>query len=211
VLLAGAIGYGIWHARATSPYPVPAHLSANGQGVVAGGSGPVTVDVYTDFGCAACRSFALATEGTLGNMIAAGRITLVYHPLARHDSAANGGYSTRAASSLGCASDLSHPLAYADALWAAEPPGTAGLSDDQLIQVAGSVGVIDPRFARCVREQHYRAWAAKLTEAAGTSRYTITPTVLVNGGNIAPPGASATPAELSAAIAAASSVAAPGK
>lgn len=209
VLLAGVIGFGIWRAQVSAPYAVPAHVS--GGGILAGGTGPVTVDVYADFACATCQSFALASEGTLEKMIAANQITLIYHPLARHDSAANDDYSTRAAASLGCASDLSHMLAYADALWAAEPSGTAGLSDDRLIQVAGSAGIIDPRFAHCVRDEHYRVWAGRATGTPGTGGFTGTPTVLVNGGDIAPPGASATPEELSAAIAAATSVAAPGK
>jgi protein-disulfide isomerase len=136
-------------------------------------------------------------------MIAANQITLVYHPLSQHDSAGNTRYSTRAATSLACASDLSHLLAYANALWAAEAAGTSGLSDDRLVQVAGSVGIIDPRFARCLREQTYDAWVGKATDAAVTGGYTGAPTILVNGASIAPRGAAPTAAELIAAVAAA--------
>jgi len=214
ILLAGAIGFGIWRAQTSSPYPVPANVygSGNGAGVVAAGPGPVTVDIYADFACAACRSFGIGVEGDLDRMAAAGQITLVYHPLARQDSTANGDYSTRAASAAGCASDFSHLLPFINALWAAEPAGTTGLSDDQIIEVAGSAGIIDPQFARCVRDQRYREWVGKVTGEARSSLYAGSPTVLVNGGSIAPRGAGATPEELTAAVAAAASnVAAPGK
>jgi 2-hydroxychromene-2-carboxylate isomerase len=88
---------------------------------------------------------------------------------------------------------------YIQALYARQPAeGGPGLSDDELIQVGGSVGLVDPAFAKCVRDGDYRTWTQHVTDAASERGVTGTPTVYVGGMQTEP-----TAAAITAAVAAA--------
>lgn len=207
VIVGGAIGYGVYAAHQGPPYRVPAGATRDTEGLDAGGSGPVKVDLYVDFACPSCRAFAIDTEATLAGMVARDQITLVYHPISIQDASSGGtGFSTRAAASLGCASDAGHTLGYADALWHAAAADGAGLTDDQIIHVAGLAGIIDPRFAMCERSQRYAAWVHKITDAADSGTRDVVPTLLVDGSSVNP-----TLASLTAAVADAYASSARGK
>jgi hypothetical protein len=56
--------------------------------------------------------------------------------------------------------------------------GGAGLSDDELIRIGGTVGLAGP-FAECVRDGKYRQWTDHVTEAASRRGVTGTPTIYV--------------------------------
>ena len=87
------------------------------------------------------------------------------------------------------------------ALFANQPAeGSAGLSDDQLIDLGGPVGLNAPSFAQCVRSQRYADWVANVDDQAARRGVTATPTVYVNGAPLGSP----TPETLTAAINAAS-------
>jgi protein-disulfide isomerase len=250
IIAIGVVGFGYWTTHNKPSYVVPKHVGANTDGIVAGGTGPVRVDVYVDYACVSCKAFAAATVTTLDQAIATNRITLVYHPLALHDAATSSQYSTRAAASAACASDMGSFLAYSNLLLSDEPltlpatrttavPGPSrttekarvkpshkpshqptpkktnapapkpsptpaaaqdGLSDDQLVQVGGAAGIINPHFAECLRSGQYEKWVANENTLARNAHITTTPTVLVNGASIAPAGSVPTLAELNAAI-----------
>jgi protein-disulfide isomerase len=200
IVLAGLIGYGVYAAQTHTDYNVPKHAVDDNSGVVAGGSGPIKVNVYIDYQCPICKAFEQSAGNALSNMVNKNQITLVYHPIAILDRASSTQYSTRAAGSSGCASDFDHFLPYTTALFAAQPPeGSTGLSDDQLIQIGGSVGINDPKFAQCVRDGTYKSWATHNTDVASQRGVTGTPTVFVNGKSIAAPGQAPTLANLLAA------------
>jgi protein-disulfide isomerase len=215
LLLAGGLfGFGYWATHRTPSYHVPEHVARQADGIVAGGHGATRVDVYVDYGCAACRTSVTSMLGTLDNAVAANQITLVYHPLALLDGASSTQYSTRAAASTACASDMGQFISYSNLLVASTPAApvvkktaspapvrTPGLSDDQLIHLGGSAGMIDPKFAECVRAGTYDQWVANQDAMAAKAGITSTPTVAVNGASIAPTGAAPTLAELTAALA----------
>jgi protein-disulfide isomerase len=199
LVVAGLVGWGIHQTRKPDAFATPAGV-ADGGGVSAG-EGPVTVDVYLDFLCPACTTFYAKATGALDQMVADGKIRLVWHPLGLQDQASSpAGYSTRAASSAGCASDAGRLKPYAGALLAQQPlKGGAGLSDDQLIEIAGYAGIIAPSFAQCVRTMKYRDWVAHLTDLATRSGVNQTPAVLVAGKKIDDPSV----ANIQAAVASA--------
>jgi protein-disulfide isomerase len=200
IVLGGLIGWGIYEAQKEPNYRTPAHASATADGIVAGGTGKTRVDVYVDYQCQECKTFDAAAAPTFDKLVASNAITLVYHPLALLDAQSKTQYSTRAAASAGCASDEENFLAYSQLLLAAQPKGTAGLSDDQMVQIAGRAGIIDPNFARCTRATNYRSWVAHVNSRAALKHITSTPTVLVKGRSIAPVGTTPTLAELNAAL-----------
>jgi protein-disulfide isomerase len=204
LIVAGAIGFGIYQTKKTPPPAVPSNLSTRLDGIVAGGSGAVTVEVYADYECAGCKSFQSTAFEPLTSMMAKNQITLVYHPVAMLDKLTTTRYSSRAADSAACAADVGKFLPYTQSLYANQPKvHSAGLSDSQMIQIAGDAGIIDPAFAQCVRASKYDNWIAHQTAAAAAHPVTTAPVVLVDGAPIAPAGTVPTASALQAAVQAA--------
>jgi protein-disulfide isomerase len=186
LVVAILVGLAVYRSNKPSVVTIPAGVSDVGgtrSGLVAAGNGPVKVEVYFDFLCPFCKQFEATVTPTLDQLVTAGKITLIWHPLGFLDSHSTPpGYSTHAASSAGCASDAGKLKPYGQALFAAQPQeGGPGLSDDQLIDIAGNAGIINPAFAACVRGSHYQAWVTQLTNQAVQRGVTATPTVYVNG------------------------------
>lgn len=181
LVVAGLAGIGIWYATRPDDGTAPANLTADGHGVPVG-DGAVTVEVYLDFICPACRQFHEVTHGTLDRYLADGTITLVYRPIAILDRYSTTAYSTRAASASGCAADVGMMNEFVAAMMAAQPPeGSAGLSNDEIVEVAAGAGVTGEGFARCVRDEPYRDWVGANTDAAFARGVRGTPTVYVDG------------------------------
>lgn len=186
LLLAGLTGWGIYTAQQPKRVAMPKVVSSDGSGLVVG-NGPVTVDVYLDFLCPHCKTFEEEAGPTLRELIDTRRARVVYHPVAFLDRASTNQYSTRSAASSGCAADQDKFVEYAQALFARQPSGGGpGLNDDELINVAGSVGIVDPDFARCVRQGTYRPWVGRVNDGAAKRGVTGTPTVLVQGQQVQP-------------------------
>jgi protein-disulfide isomerase len=201
LLVAGLIGFAIYQTQKPKAYHTPAHATADASGIVAAGTGRVRVDLYVDYQCPVCKGFDNAASTSLDQMVTKDQITLVYHPVAFLDRMSSTQYSTRAASASGCAADLSHFLEFTRVLYGKQPPeNSAGLSDDQIIQVAGQAGIIDPKFATCVRDETYKNWVAHVTDSAAGKKVVGTPTVLVDNVAISPAGAAPTVDELTTAV-----------
>jgi hypothetical protein len=143
LLLAGLI---VWYEMRHPPPPglaTPAGVTNEGgkqAGITVAGTGRTVVEVYTDLACAACRGVDAETGPILDQLAATNRIRLVWHPLGSPGAPA--AYATRAANAVACAADFGKLEPYADLLFTNQPPaGGAGLSDDQLIDVAGHAGL----------------------------------------------------------------------
>jgi protein-disulfide isomerase len=179
--MAGLIGWGVYASQRSTDYTAPAGASSDGTGIVVG-SGPVTVDLYEDFICPACNQFEQQAGADIDQLVADGRIRLVYHPVAYLDRYSSTEYSTRSSAASGCAADGGKFREYAKALFERQPPeGGAGLSDDELINIGAGVGLTGADFASCVRDGTYRSWTRHVTEAASRDGVSGTPTVRVNG------------------------------
>jgi len=199
LVIAGLVGWGIYANQKPTSYATPKHAAGNASGIAVG-AGPVVVDVYLDFMCPHCKAFEDEAGPTLKKLVADNKVTVVNHPVAFLDGASTTRYSTRSSASSACAADGDKFAEYADALFAKQPAeGSAGLSDDELIQIGGSVGLINPAFARCVRDGSYDSWTRHVTDTAGARGVTGTPTVYVAGHPI-----QASSAAISAAVEAAS-------
>jgi protein-disulfide isomerase len=163
------------------PARVPAGANAAGDGVVLG-SGQVAIDAFIDFQCPFCRMFEEQSGATLDRLVGEGNVSLTYHPLGFLDPLSTTHYSSRSSAASGCAADAGRFAPFKDALFANQPPeGSAGLSDDQLIEIGHSVGIQDEGFERCVRAHLYLPWTAYVTERAMGLGVSGTPTVLVEG------------------------------
>ncbi|MDG4767482.1 thioredoxin domain-containing protein [Solwaraspora sp. WMMD406] len=181
LLLAGLVGYGLYQAQRTGEYTAPPGAVANDSGIPVG-DGPVTVDLYVDFLCPACRQFEQQVGPTLDQLVADGRITVVYHPVAILDRLTSTAYSTRASAASGCAAADGKFTEYAAALFEQQPAeGGAGLTDDQLVEIGTGVGLAADSFGSCVRDGTYRSWSGHVTDEAGRAGVAGTPTVMVDG------------------------------
>jgi protein-disulfide isomerase len=185
LVIAGLIGWGVVASQDSGSYTAPPGAVENGTGIKVG-SGPVQIDVYEDFICPACGQFEQQTGGTIDQLVAEGKATVVYHPLAILDRASTTDYSTRSSAASGAAAEGGKFREYAKALFAQQPAeGSAGLSDDQLIQIGRSVGLGDA-FAQAVRDGKYKPWTAHVTDEASGDGVTGTPTVRVGGKDVQP-------------------------
>jgi protein-disulfide isomerase len=187
LIIAGLIGFAVYESQQQNTTAIPAGTTNDGgtnAGLAVAGDGPVTVEVYLDLMCPRCKDFETTVTPTLDQMLAAHKIKLIWHPLNFLDGSSTTRYSTRAASSLGCAADApgNKVKAYGQALYANQPAeGSAGLTDDELIDIAGSAGINTPEFAQCVRGQKYAGWVNQVTALALQRGVQATPTVYVAG------------------------------
>ncbi|MGN9914766.1 DsbA family protein, partial [Phytohabitans sp. LJ34] len=185
LVIAGLIGWGVVASQDSGSYVAPAGAVENGTGIKVG-SGPVRIDIYEDFICPACGQFEKQTGATLDQLVSEGKVSVVYHPLAFLDRASSTQYSTRASAASGAAAQGGKFREYVKALFAQQPAeGSAGLSDDQLIQIGRSVGLGDA-FAQAVRDGKYKPWTAHVTDEASGDGVTGTPTVRVGGKDVQP-------------------------
>jgi protein-disulfide isomerase len=182
VVAAGLIGFLVYQLQKPTTYATPAHATSDRTGIVVS-TGKVRVELYVDYLCPNCKNFEDAASSTLDQLVSDGKITLVYRPIAILDqNTSPSGYSTRAGSAAACAADGGKFLAYTKALFAQQPAeGSAGLTDDQLVQIGTGVGLTSASFAQCVRDGKYETWMAHNTDAAAGNNVNGTPTVFVAG------------------------------
>ena len=178
-------------AAASAPSGVPRNTLADGGivGVFPGatavpaGAQPVTVELWEDFQCPACRAFEAAQHATLERWAQQGVVRIVYKPVAFLDRASTTQYSSRALAAAAAVADSSPQAfpAFHDLLYAHQPvEGSAGLTDAQLVQYATQAGASGQDVAAALASGRYAGWVVQRTEDFST-RLTSTPTVLVDG------------------------------
>ena len=185
LVIAGLIGWSAYSSQRSDDFTAPTGANEAGTGVVVG-SGPVTVDIYEDFLCPACKQFKQTSGPTLDQLVSEGKVRVVYHPVAYLNRYSSTQYSTRSSAASGCAAEGGRYREYANALFERQPAeGGAGLSDNELADIAAGVGLDRDGFASCLREGTFKPWTEHVTEAASKANITGTPTILVNGQPVA--------------------------
>ena len=159
-------------------------------GAILVGDGENRLDTYIDFMCPICNQFEQVFGAEIDSLVADGTITHGIHPISILDDQSRGTeYSTRAANAMYCVAvtDAEASVPFMNAMFASQPQeGSTGLTDDQILDIAASVGVdgIDA----CVNDEVYADYVTAITKdtpvqpgAGGIG----TPTVAVNGEVIA--------------------------
>jgi protein-disulfide isomerase len=145
----------------------------------------ITIDVFEDFQCPACKTFTENTEPLIiQNLVATGKARYVFHNYSFLDGkgAGNNGESDQAANASMCANEQGkfwemHDTLYAN--WNGENQGA--FSDRRLQAMAESLGLDVDAFNSCLNANKYEAEIQAdfdLGEEMGVSG---TPTVFVNG------------------------------
>lgn len=166
------------------PSATPPQVDGRGALVLGDPDAAVTVEVVEDFQCPACRAFEAAEGDLLRSYVAGDQVQVAYRGIAFLDRASSTDYSSRALNASACV------MAEGDEVWSRfhrslfeqQPPeGGAGLSDDQLVRLAGAAGADEDAVRTCVEDGTYADWVASTTTQAGDDGVQGTPTVYVDG------------------------------
>jgi protein-disulfide isomerase len=181
LIIFGGIGWAVYSSQKSDSFTTPPGANAGGTGIVQG-NGPVTIDVYEDYQCPACRQFQETTGPTLKQLVSEGKAKLVFHPVVFLNRYSTTEYSTRSAAAAGCAAKGGKFPEFTDQLFAKQPPeNSAGLSDSELIDIGAGVGLNRDDFGSCVKDGTYKSWTEHVTDDASKAGVTGTPTIKVNG------------------------------
>ena len=180
----------------------PRNLEAGSSVVVGQPAAPVTLTVYEDFQCPACRNFEQLNAEQIDRWLDAGTVKVEYRPIAFLDRASTDDYSTRALNAAATVLDLAPAgfRTFHDALYAEQPAeGGPGLTDERLLRLAVAAGAPEAPAKADIDGLRFKAWTAKVTDDASKAGVSRTPTVIVDG----KPLADHSPAAVAAAVTAA--------
>jgi protein-disulfide isomerase len=168
---------------------VPANVVDGTVIAVGSATAPVTVDLYEDFQCPNCKALEAQSGSTLAQLVGDGTVQARYHGMAFLDTSANHQYSTRALNAAAVVLATAGPDAFQtfhDLLYANQPAeGGSGLTDEQLIEYAGQAGATGPSVQADIHDLTYGDWVKKATDQASKNGVTGTPTVFVDGTELA--------------------------
>jgi protein-disulfide isomerase len=182
VVLAG-VGAVLAKNHSASHAPLPSTVSkANGYGITFNPTAKVRVDMYEDFRCPNCRNFEAVNNTYVDNLVRAGKIEAVYHPM--HFIAPD---SQLTAAAAACAADQGKYLEMHTALYVNQPTtaqsaeNSAYWTNAQLILLGHSIGITSKTFDTCVNSGKYLNWTNNINDDAAAKNINATPTVIVNG------------------------------
>ncbi|MFE3649874.1 DsbA family protein [Streptomyces sp. NPDC059101] len=159
-----------------------------------------TLVVWEDFRCPACQQFETGFRPVIHELQDSGQLKTEYHLATLIDGNAGGTGSLTAANAALCAQDAGKFRDYHDVLYSHQPPEQQDRFSDKkyLIQLAGKVnGLVSDAFTKCVRDGRYDGFVRKSNAAFAGGGFRGTPTVLLNGKDLAQvKGGQVTPAEL---------------
>jgi protein-disulfide isomerase len=155
------INAGTTQSEAAAPeYPVERD---GGIVVVGKADAKVTLDVYEDFLCPACRQFEETYAGDIEKYVTDGTVRVRYHMLPMlNDRSDPPGYSMDSANAGLCAADAGQFPAYHKSLFGDQPEeGSRGWDDQQLAKLGTDLGITDKAFTSCVTSGKYDDLAQK--------------------------------------------------
>ncbi|MFD0687101.1 DsbA family protein [Actinomadura fibrosa] len=163
----------------------PLSREADGSIVMAkaGVTKPV-LEIFEDFQCPICKQFEESSGSTVEQLAAEGKVKVVYRPFhlfgQQKDPVRIN--SLRSAEAALCV-PADKWISYHDALFKFQPAeGTKGFSPDDLVKWGKDVGVTDPNFEKCVRDEQKKSQVDSMTKyALETRKVEGTPTVFLDG------------------------------
>lgn len=135
-------------------YPV---VRQDGVVIVGEETAKVTLDVYEDFLCPACRAFEETYAGSVEKHVEDGTVRVRYHMLPMlNDRSDPPGYSMDSANAGLCAADAGMFPAFHKSLFADQPEeGSRGWDRQQLAKLGTDLGISDKDFTACVTSGKY--------------------------------------------------------
>ncbi|MGC0249294.1 DsbA family protein [Pseudactinotalea sp. Z1748] len=188
VVLIAVAGLIIWQSSQRTLFSdfegeVPAGANDRG-GFVVGAEGvgspnedAVEVQIYLDYSCVWCERFEEVNGADIAEMTDAGEVTAIYHPVAYLNE-----YSVRAGAAMAAVADRSpeHLVDFNEQMFATLEPGA---SDEQIIEVALSVGVPED-VANTITDGTFTEWVQVASDQGRRDGAMGTPTIFVDGTEI---------------------------
>ncbi|MDR0482075.1 MAG: thioredoxin domain-containing protein [Cellulomonadaceae bacterium] len=172
-------------------------IGPGGAAITTPTEGVPTLAVYLDYMCPHCHTFEDATIDSIKELVDAGEVNFILHPISIMDRASTDqAFSTRAVAAVAWVADQAPAqfLAFHEGIFAQNPTqGTAGLSNEDMGNLARSVGVSDDiaegisdgtalaTFGEWVTAATQMAIANPALASAETGQFQGTPTVTING------------------------------
>lgn len=177
----------VMNNKATDPgvKPTSSHITDTG-GILFGDSKTNNITTYVDFLCPVCNRFEQTSAATIKQQVDSGKATLQVQPVAILDNNTSPtGYSSRAGSAMYSVTihDYAHAYDFMQAMYANQPQeGSAGLTDDQIIDVAKTAGVnMTSDLQNEIKTHKYQKYVQQQQLPQGA---TGTPTLVINGTQI---------------------------
>lgn len=171
VLLLGAVLGGVIYTNnqkdategqdiATSSSDASYPVTRDGAVVVVGeDTAKVTLDVYEDFLCPACRAFEDSYGRSIEEYVEDGTVRVRYHMLPMlNDRSDPPGYSLDSANAALCAADAGKFPEFHLSLFGEQPEeGSRGWDKQQLVKLGKDLGITSPAFESCVDSGEYNS------------------------------------------------------
>ena len=184
--------------KPSTPTVFPANAVADTSGGIAeanamalpigNANAPVKMTVYEDFRCSECEAFETTFQASYKQLVTAGTLQLLIHPVNLIDQNYPGTSGSLAAgNAAGCAQDAGKFQAFHDVLYQNQPAETTDTfgTSANLINYAKQVSGLDSAtFESCVKSGKYNDWVKQNYANLGhidSSTGPSTPTVLLNG------------------------------
>jgi protein-disulfide isomerase len=165
---------------------------------------PVTIDVFEDFQCPACRSFTESIEPlVIENLVATGQARYVFHnyPFIDGDGVGSSGESDQAANASMCASEQDKFWEMQRALFANWNGENQGAFNNRRLQaIAESIGLDMDAFNSCFDANKFETDIQADFDLGQDMGVSGTPTVFVNGTRVGAPGKIASYQEIADAV-----------
>lgn len=180
------IGIVIQNQRSKTEGPTPPGTVANGTAIPVGKStAPVTLTVYEDFRCPACKDFESRYGDTVRRLVDAGTLKVEYHVATVIDGNFPGTSGSKiAGNAAACAFVAGRFVPYHDVLFANQPnEDDDAFTEQRVLELAKQVDGLDtPRFRSCVSDETYRPWLSRVQQEFDERFDRVaTPTLLLDG------------------------------
>lgn len=160
----------------------------------------VKVEVFEDFDCSACRTYALSIEpDVIKNLVETGQVYYTFYQFPFLDDRSADKPSDRSANAALCAAEQNRFWDYKNLLFTNQG---IGFNDPTLIAMADSLNLNASQFKACYNAKKFQGTVDEHTKLGVQYNVQGTPSVFVNG-QIVSPGHVPTFAEIQAAVQAA--------
>ena len=151
---------------------------------------PVTLEVWEDFQCPVCARHSLQVEPVLvGTYVRNGVLRIIHHDLAFLGTGDEDDESVRAASGAACANRQDAYWGYSHWVYAnQEGENAGGFRPERLRTIAQAGGVDVSGWDACISDAAVRQEVAESTARGTGLGVNSTPTMLLNGTPVDPPG-----------------------
>ena len=178
VVLVGVV-FSVVSNKSNSSVAIPSSVSAaDGYGIVINKDAKVRVDLWEDFQCPNCRNFEGVAGSYITDLVRAGKIKAVFHPMTFI-----GPESILAAAAAACTVDDGKFLDAHNALYNNQPAheNSGAWTNSALKKILNAAGDSSSSLGSCIDSGKYVNWTKNVEADAAKQNVNATPTMFING------------------------------